>query len=155
MERVRWTINDKKNFVESLFDLFIIDAPWFNIRNIRIQKVVVAIVIINIYMDIIVCHLIKDIVINNSPIKFRVGGALILAIVNINHQKVKLGLVKKFLFKEIMFRVWNLVYERLTRKNNAEEEIPWAIIIIIAPLIDEFIIIMILANVTAIWATDE
>lgn len=77
-------------------------------RNIRIQNEVVTIVIKKINIVEIICHLINVIDIRSSPKRFRVGGALIFTIVNINHQNVKFGLVTKFLFSEMMLRVWNL-----------------------------------------------
>lgn len=65
----------------------------------------VIIVIKKIKVERIVCHLISVMDIRISPSKFKVGGALMFAIVNINHQNVKLGFVIILLFKDTMFRV--------------------------------------------------
>lgn len=54
-----------------------------------------------------------------------------------------------------MFRVWYLTYKSFTKRKRAEEDIPWAIIIIIAPDIPIKLIEKILLNTNPIWATDE
>lgn len=104
-----WIDRDKKNFGESWFEKFIIVCPWFSMRNIKIQKIVVDIMEKKIIIDEIMCHLINPINIINSAAKLIEGGALMFVITNINHQNVKLGFEEKFLFKDVILRVWNLV----------------------------------------------
>lgn len=63
-----------------------------------------------------------------------VGGAEMFKAININHQNVILGISVIIPLNIKMFRVWYLKYKSFTNKNRADEDNPWAIIIIIAPV---------------------
>lgn len=83
------------------------------------------------------------------------GGAEILRAININHQKVILGINIKIPLNKIIFRVWYFEYKSFTRKNRADDDSPWAIIIIIAPVNPIVFIENNPVNTNPIWATDE
>lgn len=63
-----------------------------------------------------------------------VGGAEMLIAININHHRLILGIIIIMFLKSIILREWNFRYKSLVRKNNAEDAIPCAIIIIKAPI---------------------
>lgn len=75
--------------------------------------------------------------------------------ININHQNVILGMIMKIPFNRVIFRVWNLKYKSLTSRNKADEDSPWAIIIIIAPINLIVFNVNSLVRTNPICATDE
>lgn len=83
------------------------------------------------------------------------GGAEMFKAININHQNVILGVSINIPLNKIMFRVWSFVYKSLTRRNRADDDNPWAIIIMIAPDNPIVLIVNSLVNTNPIWATDE
>jgi len=84
-------------------------------------------------IDFIFHKIILDIIII-SLIVLIDGGAEILIAININHQNVMLGDIIINPLKHEILRVWYLWYRSLVNRNNAEDDKPWAIIIIIAPI---------------------
>lgn len=104
-------------------------------RNIIIEKDVVIIEIMKIGIIDFIFHKITLDIIIISLIVLIDGGAEILIAIKINHQKVILGIIEINPLKEEIFRVWYLKYKSFVNKNKADEDKPWAIIIIIAPII--------------------
>lgn len=84
-----------------------------------------------------------------------VGGAEMLIAININHHSLTLGIIIIIFLKSIILREWNFRYKSLVRKNNAEDAIPCAIIIIKAPINPIYDIEKIPHRTSPIWATDE
>jgi len=88
----------------------------------------------NINMDFIFQLIILD---NKkiSLIVLIVGGADILIDIKINHQKFIFGIIVIIPLNSKIFRDEYLIYRSFTKRNRADEDSPWAIIIIIAPII--------------------
>lgn len=128
-----WINNDKKIFGDvcsEIKDLFLL---WVILINIIIEKDVVIRDIKNkIDIDIKFQWIILDIK-KISLIVLIVGGAEMLTAMNINHQKVMLGIIEINPLNIKIFRVWNFIYKSFTKRKRAEDDNPWAIIIIIAP----------------------
>ena len=83
------------------------------------------------------------------------GGAAILAASNINHHIDRLGVKFSMPFVMNDLRVWVIEYEIFAKINRAEDDSPWAIIIIIAPLIPHFLMERTPAISNPIWPTEE
>ena len=77
------------------------------------------------------------------------------AIHNKNQKIAILAKRFKFLLFNIIIREWDRSYIILAEENIPEEQIPWAIIIIILPLILQKFLEKILIIINAIWTTDE
>lgn len=153
---VIWIIRDKKILDEVLSIILIWGLLWIIFTNKLIEKIVVVKEENKINNIIIIgCHVIILMYSIISLNKLIVGGAEIFTDVNINHQNVMLGNDVIIPLKDRMFRVWNFVYIILTNKNKAEEDSPWATIIIIAPFLPIIDRVNNLARISPIWATDE
>lgn len=90
-----------------------------------------------------------------SLIKFDEGGAAILQMMNINHQPVRIGAKYKIPLVKNSLRVLNFSYVILAKMNKAEDENPWAIIIVTAPYIPNLVEEVTPAINSPIWPTDE
>lgn len=97
----------------------------------------------------------RFLIIKISLIVLIVGGAEIFRAININHQKVMLGIIVIKLLNISMLRVWNFIYKSLVKKKSADEVKPWATIIIMAPILPRRFIEKIPHKVNPIWATEE
>lgn len=128
---------------------------WIMLINIIKENEVVIKDIIKIIIIELLFHVIRPDIIKISLKVFIEGGAEMLRAININHQNVKFGINEKIPFNIIMFRVWNLKYKSFTNKNKAEEDKPWAIIIIIAPISLIVLKVNNPVNTNPIWATEE
>lgn len=84
-----------------------------------------------------------------------VGGAEMLIAIKMNHQKVILGIIVIILLNSNIFREWNFRYRSFVRKNKADEESPWANIMIKDPVNPMYDIEKIPHSTNPIWATDE
>lgn len=124
---------------------------------IKIDKENEAVIKEAIMMGIIVVfvHIINLDIMKISLIVLIEGGAEIFIAINKNHHKVILGVTIINPLNIIMFREWIFIYKSFTKKKSAEEDIPWAIIIIIAPVSPIWLSEKILHKTNAIWATDE
>jgi len=78
-----------------------------------------------------------------------------LIAMKINHQNVMLGMIEISPLNITILREWIFKYKSFTKKNKADDDIPCAIIMMIAPNIPILLNVKILAKVSAIWATDE
>lgn len=114
---------------------FILFLLWEIFRNIIIEKIVTEIDIRKIIIIVDFCHKIILIIIKISLKVLIEGGAEILTAININHQKIILGKIEIIPLNDIIFREWYFIYESFTSRKRADEDNPWAIIIIIAPVI--------------------
>lgn len=90
-----------------------------------------------------------------SLIVLIVGGAEILIIIKMNHQNLILGEMERIPLNKIVFREWIFKYKSFARRKRAEDDIPWAIIIIVAPIKPNELSVRSLINVNPICATDE
>jgi len=111
--------------------------------------------IINIIIIIIGCQNIILVNINSSLAKLIEGGAEILTAKKINHQNVIFGKIFVNPLMDMILRVWYLEYNMFTNKKRAEEDIPWASIMIIAPFNPSWESVNREARTIPIWATDE
>lgn len=100
-------------------------------------------------------HEIILVIIIISLIVLIVGGAEMLRAINMNHQKVMLGIRIINPLNSKVFREWYLMYKSLTRRKRADEDNPWAIIIIIAPVNPNELKVNRAHNTNPMWATDE
>lgn len=83
------------------------------------------------------------------------GGAEMFIAIKINHQNTMFGVIVINPLNIIMFREWIFIYRSFTSRNKADDDIPWAIIIIIAPINPILFIEKILDRTNPIWATEE
>lgn len=115
-------------------------------------------VVIDIMKIIIIVDIFQLINLDIIKISLRVlivGGAEMLTAININHQNMILGIISKAPLNNRIFREWYFVYMSLTRKKRADEESPWAIIIIIAPVRPIDLMEKIPVSTNPMWATEE
>lgn len=131
---IRWRNKDKWVFWGDWLVYFIYKLLWEILTYIIIENEVVAIDIIRMSIIVEIFQLIILDIIKISLNVLIVGGAEILTAININHQKVILGKIEINPLNNNIFRVWYFIYKSLTKKNNADDDNPWAIIIIIAPV---------------------
>lgn len=110
---------------------------------------------VNNSIIIVGCQKIIPLNIKISLARLIEGGAEILIARKINHQNVRFGKILISPLIIIMFRVWNFVYTKFTNRNNADEDNPWATIIIIAPFNPIKDIVKSEEITIAIWATEE
>lgn len=155
MDGIKWINNDIIIFCGVWFEYIVSFLLWIMLINIISENEVVIKDIIKIIIIELLFH-------NNNPdiimISLRVlidGGAEMFKAININHQNVKLGIKVKIPFSKIIFRVWYLKYKSFTSKNKADDDNPWATIIIIAPINLIELIVNRLVKTNPIWATDE
>lgn len=107
---------------------------------------------------IIIVFIFHEIILDNRKISLNVlivGGAEILIAIKINHQNVILGDIIINPLNNIIFRDLYFIYKSFTRKKRADDDIPWAIIIIIAPINPILFIEKIPIKTNAMCATDE
>lgn len=90
-----------------------------------------------------------------SLIKLIDGGAAIFHAVNRNHHIVRVGQIVISPLVKYILRVWEISYVRFAKINNPDEHKPWAIIIIKDPIIDQFLKVIIPANIIPMCPTDE
>lgn len=135
IEGIKWINKDNIIFWEVSIEYNISFLLWMIEMNIIRENEVVIKDIIKINRIELLFQKINLIIIIISLRVLMVGGAEIFKAININHQKVILGINIKIPLNKLMFRVWYFIYKSLTNKNNADEDIPCAIIIMIAPVI--------------------
>lgn len=131
---IKWISNDKYVFWVDSNDGNILILLWEILTNIIIENDAEARDIIKIKIGVELFQKIILLIIIISLNVLIVGGAEILIAININHHKVMLGMIINIFLKSIILREWNFIYKSLVRKNNAEDAIPCAIIIIRAPI---------------------
>lgn len=102
-------------------------------KNIIIENEVTLREINKIKIIVFFVHIINLDMIIISLIVLIVGGADKLIAMNINHQNVILGEVEISPLKDKIFREWYFIYKSVTSKKRADDDNPWAIIIIILP----------------------
>lgn len=105
--------------------------------------------------NIFVFHLIILVNKKISLIVLIVGGAEMLIAININHQKLIFGDILINPLNKIMFRDEYFLYKSFTRRNNADDDSPWANIIIMAPVSPIWFMEKIPINTNLIWDTEE
>lgn len=84
-----------------------------------------------------------------------VGGAEMFRAMNINHQNVMLGMMIINPLNIRVLREWYLKYKSFTKRKRAEDDIPWAIIIMTAPVNPIILKVNRVHNTNPIWATEE
>ena len=90
-----------------------------------------------------------------SEVKFKVGGAAILAALNKKKNRAKIGNSARMPLVRNSLRVDVVSYRQLASANSAEEQNPWAIIIIMAPSHPQICIVIIPAVSSPICPTEE
>lgn len=155
MGGVRCKNNEVKIFCGVLIEGSISFLLWIILINIIKENEAVIKDIKKIKGMELLFHKINLDIIIISLIVLMVGGAEIFRDININHQNVILGIMIMRPLNISVFREWYLIYKSLTKRKRAEEDNPWAIIIIIAP--DNPILFMVSRadNTKPMWATDE
>lgn len=83
------------------------------------------------------------------------GGAAIFHAEKINHHIVIIGRAVIIPLVKNILRVWVTSYVRLAKIKSADEQSPWAIMIINPPHIAQFEFVKILANISPMCPTDE
>ena len=152
---MEWENNERNIFGEDCLKNIVLGLLWVILIKREIQNDAVSKEAIII--GIIILHL-HDTDLDMMEISLKVlieGGADIFKLKKINHQKLMLGDIEINPLNKIILREWIFMYRSFTSKNNPDEDIPWAIIMKIAPLNPILLIVKILINVRAIWATDE
>lgn len=152
---IKWINKDRKIFCWVWMDGIISFLLWIILINIDIENVAVISDIIN---SIIIVFVLQLIILDINIISLIVlidGGAEMLVAININHQNVMFGAIIIIPLNIIIFREWYLLYISFTSRKRADEDNPWAIIIIIAPIIPIVFIVKIPVRTNPIWATEE
>lgn len=90
-----------------------------------------------------------------SLIKLIDGGAAIFQAVKRNHHMVKVGQTVISPLVKYILRVCVSSYVRFAKIKRPDEHNPCAIIISSAPIIDQFLMVIIPANIIPMWPTDE
>lgn len=90
-----------------------------------------------------------------SEVKFNEGGAAIFAALKRKKNKAKIGNKARIPLVKKSLRVDVVSYKELARANSAEEQKPWAIIIIKAPSHPQICIVIIPAVNRPICPTEE
>lgn len=106
----------------------------------------------------IIIHMDLEIIVTINMIslsKLIDGGAAIFVMVNINHQRVIMGLIVINPFVRNILRVWVFSYDIFARAKRADEHNPWAIIIMRAPDIPHDVLESIPASIKPICPTEE
>lgn len=155
MDGIKWINNDSMTFCgvsrefNVSFLLWIIEINIINENEVVIKDIkkmnVIELLFQNSNLVIIIISL--RVLID--------GGAEIFNAMNINHQNVMLGVSINIPLNKKIFRVWSFIYKSLTRRNKADDDNPWAIIIIIAPDNPIVLIVNNPVNTNPMWATDE
>lgn len=152
---IKWINKDVMIFCGVWIEYNISGLLWIiEINIIRENEVAINDIIKIIIIELLFHNNILDIIIISLKVLI-VGGAEMFIAININHQKVILGISKYKPLNNIIFRVWYLKYKSFTRRNNADEDIPWAIIIIKAPIKPILFIENNPIKMKPIWATEE
>lgn len=146
---------DMKVFSWVWVDGIILILLWEILIYIIIENDVVMMDIIKIIIIVDIFQLIILDIIKISLRVLIVGGAEILTAININHQNMMLGIINKVPLNIRIFREWYFVYISFTKKNRADDDNPWAIIIMIAPIKPIDFMEKIPANTNPICATEE
>lgn len=155
MDGMRWINKEVKIFWGVCIEGNISFLLWMILINIIKENEAVINDIIKINGIDLLFHEIILVIIIISLIVLIVGGAEILRAMNINHQKVILGIRIIKPLNNKVFREWYLIYKSFTKRNRAEEDNPWAIIIIIAPVNPNKLEVNRAHSTNPIWATDE
>lgn len=134
MVGVMWINSERKIFCGVSIDGIMLFLLWMIFTNIINENVAAISDIMKIMMIVLLFHKISLDIIIISLMVLIVGGAEMFRAININHQKVIFGIIVIRPLNKRMFRVWYLIYKSFTRRNNADEDNPWAIIIMIAPV---------------------
>lgn len=155
IDGIRWINNDNIIFCEVSrefnvsFLLWMIEINIINENEVVIKDIKKINIIELLFQN-------RSLVIIMTSLKVLIdGGAEMFKAINMNHQNVILGVSINIPLNKIIFRVWSFVYKSLTNKNKADDDNPWAIIIMIAP--DNPIVLIVNRPVSTnpIWATDE
>lgn len=155
IDGIKWIRREEKIFWGVCMDGNISFLLWMIDTNIISEnEAVIRDIIKIIRIELFLHEIILDIIMI-SLIVLIVGGAEIFRAININHQNVMFGIIIINPLNIRVFREWYLKYKSFTKRKRAEDDIPWAIIIITAPVSPIILRVNKAHNTNPIWATEE